>query len=247
MILILTGTPRSASTWLEAVFLAVRERYDLGWVPRGDEPYRADLLAGGLRDRHVYPGVFLPFDELGLGAQRHPYRILHVRRDPRDVLVSLYFAMKHSHVPMGILPVWRERLLALSEAEGMLALVSAHETFMTPWIAILESYLGKGEEDCCLAVEFVDLVSRPHPYLRRYLEWAGFPVDLVWLRDTLDTRTFAHLSGGRSPGQEDVSHHFRKGVAGDWRRRFTPLVKNRFRELHGEALVRLGYERSLDW
>jgi len=247
MILILTSAPRSASTWLEAVFLAVRERYALGWVPRGDAPYRADLQAGGLRDGHIYPGVFLRWDELGLGGQRHPCYVLHVRRDPRDLLVSLYFSMKRSHVPAGILPGWRQRLLALPEEDGLLAIVSAHETFMTAWIAILESYLGKGEADRCHAVEFVELVGHPYAHLRAYLEAAGLGVDPDWLRDTLDARSFSRLAGGRSPGEEDVNHHFRKGISGDWRNRFTPRIAERFKALHGEALVRLGYEKDLDW
>jgi hypothetical protein len=246
MILILTGIARAASTWLEAIFLAAGERYALASVPRGPDPYRADLLACGLRDGHVYAGVFLSWDDLGLPNVRHPYRILHVRRDPRDILVSLYFSLKLSHGAGPLLDEWRAKLQGLSEEDGLLCLVEA-DAFLPPWMAILESYLDKGENDQCHALEFSELVANPYPHLKRYLESAGLTVDPQWLRDTLDARSFVRLSGGRAQGQEDAHHHFRKGVTGDWKHRFTPRVSARFRERHGPMLVRLGYEKDLAW
>jgi len=58
---------------------------------------------------------------------------------------------------------------------------------------------------------------------------------------------FKRLAGGREQGKEDTRSHFRKGVAGDWQKAFTPPVKARFKELYGESLVRLGYEPDLNW
>jgi hypothetical protein len=246
MILILTGVARTASTWLEAIFLAVRERYDLGWVPRGPDPYRADLAAGGLRDGHIYAGVFLRWKQLGLETVRHPYRILHVRRDPRDLVVSVYYSMKLSHGAGPMLEQWRARLQSLSEEEGLLAIVEARD-FLPPWMEILESFLDKGEADGCHALEFAELVANPYPHLKHYLESAGFEVDPQWFRDVLEARSFERLSGGRPPGEEDVNHHFRKGVTGDWRSHFTPRTIALFKERHGQALIRHGYEKDLGW
>jgi hypothetical protein len=246
MILILTGLPRAASTWLEAIFMAVRERYGLEWVPRGRDPYLADLAACGLKDGHIYAGIFLKWEELGLERVRHPRRILHVRRDPRDVLVSLYFSLKLSHGERPELGPWRQRLRNLPEEDGLIHLVEAPD-FVPGWTAIVDSYRDKGASEGCLAVEFAEIVANPYPPLKRYLESANFAVDPEWLRDTLDARSFARLSGGRPPGQEDVNHHFRKGITGDWRNYFTPRVAERFKAAHGAALVRLGYETDLDW
>ena len=58
---------------------------------------------------------------------------------------------------------------------------------------------------------------------------------------------FKRLSDGRRQGEEDVTSHYRKGIAGDWQRAFTPPVKERFKELYGPLLDQLGYAARSDW
>jgi Sulfotransferase domain len=60
-------------------------------------------------------------------------------------------------------------------------------------------------------------------------------------------RSFSRLAGGRRPGEEDVTSHHRKGVAGDWRNHFTDAHVERFKELYNPVLVRLGYETDDRW
>jgi hypothetical protein len=54
-------------------------------------------------------------------------------------------------------------------------------------------------------------------------------------------------TAGRARGTEDRTSHYRKGVAGDWRNYFQEQHQERFNELYGDVLVRLGYESSSDW
>jgi hypothetical protein len=78
-----------------------------------------------------------------------------------------------------------------------------------------------------------------------------------WLRpDKLSTpeflgiihkNRFAAKAGGRRPGDEDVTSHYRKGVAGDWVNHFSPDNRQYFKSNFGELLLKLGYEKSLDW
>lgn len=49
--------------------------------------------------------------------------------------------------------------------------------------------------------------------------------------------SFATLSGGRPPGQEDVHSHYRKGIPGEWQKYFTPELAGRFESLFGEVLL----------
>jgi hypothetical protein len=67
------------------------------------------------------------------------------------------------------------------------------------------------------------------------------------LRRILSEHTFERQSGGRSCGDEDRSHHFRKGVWGDWRNHFTDLHVERFKELYQDVVELLGYESDDDW
>ena len=45
---------------------------------------------------------------------------------------------------------------------------------------------------------------------------------------------------GRKPGQEDQNSFVRKGISGDWRNKFTPEHKARFKEIAGDLLIRVG-------
>ena len=62
----------------------------------------------------------------------------------------------------------------------------------------------------------------------------------------IQERSF-HNRSGRTPGEEDVNHHYRKGVAGDWVNYFTDPVKRSFKSHWGELLVDLGYEKDMNW
>lgn len=52
---------------------------------------------------------------------------------------------------------------------------------------------------------------------------------------------------GRKPGSEDINHHYRKGIIGDWQNHFTPQIKDCFKSNWGDLLIKLGYEKDLNW
>ena len=47
--------------------------------------------------------------------------------------------------------------------------------------------------------------------------------------------------------EEKPSHFYRKGQIGDWQNYFTEDQKRWFKETAGEALVKHGYEKDLNW
>ncbi|HZH38711.1 MAG TPA: sulfotransferase domain-containing protein [Bacillales bacterium] len=59
--------------------------------------------------------------------------------------------------------------------------------------------------------------------------------------------SFSRLSGGREIGRENVTHHYRKGVAGDWKNHFKKQHKQCFKENYNDLLVKLGYEKDDNW
>ena len=58
---------------------------------------------------------------------------------------------------------------------------------------------------------------------------------------------FEKYAKGRSKGQEDTGSHYRRGVGGDWVNHFEPEHVARFKERHGDLLLKLGYESDPDW
>jgi hypothetical protein len=244
VILIHTSVGRTASTWMESILLALCEELPLRCEPRGPDAYRERVAGPGLEDDTVHPAVFLRWDELALERCPHPWRVFHVRRDPRDCLVSGYFANLHSHAPSPEIDRRRARLRAMSEEEGLVWLIG---DYLSPRLEILTSYLGRTRRDGCMTVEFADLVARPVAHVRRMLRFAGWHLPRRTVRGLVESRGFARHTGGRRPGEEDVHHHFRKGVPGDWKHHFTPRVTEAFKEALGKPLIELGYERSLEW
>lgn len=58
---------------------------------------------------------------------------------------------------------------------------------------------------------------------------------------------FSAKTGGRSPGEEDVRNHYRKGISGDWVNHFNSDHIKYFKENYNHLLLKLGYEKIPDW
>jgi hypothetical protein len=79
--------------------------------------------------------------------------------------------------------------------------------------------------------------------LRRVLPAVPFGrLPASYLPQVLDRYSFASLTGGREIGQEDQGHHYRRGIAGDWRNHLKPVHLTAFRERFGDLVERLGYD-----
>ena len=96
-------------------------------------------------------------------------------------------------------------------------------------------------------VRYEDLLERPNEEVERLLGFLGAGTDREIVQHCVSSASFEKLSKGRERGQEDPSSFYRKGVAGDWKNHFTEEDKRVFKEEAGELLIRLGYERDLDW
>lgn len=58
---------------------------------------------------------------------------------------------------------------------------------------------------------------------------------------------FEAKSRGRTPGEEDVKNHYRKGKSGDWTNYFTDEHKSLFKDMYPGLVPSLGYETSDNW
>ncbi len=233
----------------------------LGWV--ANPP--CDVLCLGNAER-----VYL--DTLNA----HDFRGFHVIRDPRDMIVSGYFSHKNSHPAHPDFNPWmvehRARLQACDREDGLIQEIdysSAYFEHMRSWDyhhpRVLETRFEvltrNPRQEFARILEFIGIELVPEGKMqrawRRLASWSGrlltrsdcpiYRVCARHLHDILDQQSFRQLSGGRAVGQEDAHHHFRKGVAGDWRQHFTPRIKKVFKDRFGDLLLQLGYEQSDDW
>lgn len=166
-----------------------------------------------------------------------PYFIF---RDPRDVVVSHVFyvtEMESRHVHHAYyqsLPDFDSRLMV--------------------------SILGRPDSN----IEFSNIADRFAPYL----DWLNHPEvlaihfeDLIHDRAAALTRILDHFLARvplQTPGQlildslesainPTKSPTFRSGKTGEWKKYFTDEHKRIFKDVAGDLLVKLGYEKNNDW
>jgi hypothetical protein len=98
-----------------------------------------------------------------------------------------------------------------------------------------EDIIGDAEGTLLAAFAFIGLLSDTKDDRRRVLQ------------EAIRNNAFAKLSGGRTPGEENVMHHYRHGVVGDWRRYFSVRHKRWFEDRYPQLLIKMGYEADNSW
>jgi hypothetical protein len=190
------------------------------------------------------------------------YRASHFIRDPRDLVVSGYFyhlwtkeawarADDFEWAFFTGLPkfAWVEAdrarrpqrvsyqayLNSLDPERGMLMeMVSRERTFdqMRRWIF---------DNPRILEMRYEEIVGNEEAACARLFDHYGFKPELR-ARGLELAREFGLNNLAKREGS-----HVRSGLPDQWRTHFTPTVKERFKQAHGDLLIRLGYERDNDW
>jgi hypothetical protein len=166
-----------------------------------------------------------------------PYFIF---RDPRDVVVSHVFYVTEMetrhvhHAYYASLPDFDSRLRV-----SILGRPELEIEF--PNIAVrFAPYLGWLDAGSVLGLHFEDLVNDRAIALGRILDHLLARVPLSLPRPTLVQTLETAINPRQSPT-------FRSGKTGEWRRHFTPGIKDLFKSVAGDLLQRLGYEATSNW
>jgi len=164
-----------------------------------------------------------------------------IYRDPRDMLVSQVFFAADMHEEHGMhayyksLPDFGERLkVAITgiDRDG-LRMVSVKQRYegVFQWL----------EQKHVMCIRFEDLINDRDATLNAMLaevEGTGYKIP------TPREQALTILVDAIQPKK---SHTFRSGRTGGWKEHFTEAHKNLFKEVAGDLLVRLGYEKNDDW
>jgi hypothetical protein len=164
-----------------------------------------------------------------------------IYRDPRDLLVSqIYFATdmheEHGmHAYYNSLPDFGARLrvaiTGLEQDEMMMVSVRQRYQSVLQWL--------KQEHVLCLRYEdFLESRQATLGAMLDQVERTGFRIP------TPRARALSILTEAIQPTK---SRTFRSGTAGGWREHFLEEHKRLFKDVAGDLLVRLGYEKNNDW
>lgn len=166
-----------------------------------------------------------------------PYFIF---RDPRDVVVSHVFYvtdMEARHVHHDYyqsLPDFNARLNVsiLGRPDADIEFPNIADRFAP--------YLGWLDHDEVLAIHFEDLINDRASALTRIMDHFLARTPLQTPRQLILDSLESSINPSRSPT-------FRSGKAGEWKKHFTEEQKKIFKDVAGNLLIRLGYEKNNDW
>lgn len=178
---------------------------------------------------------------------KKPIKRFFIIRDARDTMLSFYFSTKKSHaLQVDTMRERRDQLNSLSVEDGLLFLMESGNGM--PAIAeIQQSWLNvPSDGKQFLMVRYEDLVANDQTLFEQIIDYCEISISKKQLQDVVSNNSFQNVSG-RKPGEEDASAHLRKGIAGDWKNYFTPRVKEEFKRLYGDLLIKTGYEKDLQW
>jgi hypothetical protein len=203
------------------------------------------------------------------------FRGFHVIRDPRDIVVSSYFSHLHSHptTDWPELVDHRRELESVGKDRGLYVVIDflsdvlddmATWNYSNPRILELkmEDVARAPVERLREAFGFIGLVDSRRTgvsadiasalaSIKRRRPWMVpfriVPLPASSLDASMRRNAYEVKASGRAKGVENVSSHYRKGVAGDWVNHFGPEHREYFKARYGDLLVKLGYESGLDW
>jgi hypothetical protein len=166
-----------------------------------------------------------------------PYFIF---RDPRDVVVSHVFyvtEMEPNHVHHAYyqsLPGFDARLKAsiLGQPDADVEFPDITGRFVP--------YLGWLDQPSVMKIHFEDLIHDRARTLNLILDHLLSRVPLTMSRETILDALESSINPGKSPT-------FRSGKTGEWMKHFTEEHKQIFKDVAGDLLIRLGYEKDKDW
>ena len=166
-----------------------------------------------------------------------PYFIF---RDPRDVVVSHVFyvtEMEAHHVHHDYyqsLPNFNARLNVsiVGRPDTNIEFSNIADRFAP--------YLGWLDHPSVLKIHFEDLINDRTAMLNRILDHFLARVPLQAPRQLILESLESSINPSRSPT-------FRSGKTGEWRKHFTADHKKIFKDVAGDLLVRLGYEKDNEW
>lgn len=168
-------------------------------------------------------------------------RGFHLIRDPRDALVSQYWSWKNVHQNNNEMILnTRKKLQKLNIEDGLIEILDVFVMLQQLRDWSFNRYKN------ILEVKYENLVENPYSQFQNIFNYLQIDISDQDFQDLVDRNSFQKITN-RIPGEEDYNSHFRKGIAGDWKNYFTERVKYVFKERYGNELIRLGYEKNLDW
>jgi hypothetical protein len=228
------------TVWFGNVLSALSSHYGLRFVHCRDgvEPPRADVY---LFPNARWYGHWKP----SLGT----FRGTHMVRDPRDVVVSGFRYHLWSDEPWVTAPrveygglSYRDHLRSLEPGDGLMA-----ELERACATTVREMAAWDYDQPEILELRYEDLITDEVAGFTSVFEHYGLRGAAAEQGLRFVERSSFRAVSGRAVGETASRSHLRSGRPGDWREHFEDRHVERMKELAGQAIIDLGYERDPGW
>ncbi|RME42934.1 MAG: hypothetical protein D6791_16645 [Chloroflexi bacterium] len=240
---LVNSSPKTGTTWVVRLLSSLPGYRRIGNF-QGDLSRYHTVLPGDVVHGHDW---YTP--ELGAILRSNHIKVIVTLRDPRDQTVSRMFHLRRDpNTP------WYEKMNSLDDYEALMACIEGRPGLPSALdrIKLTQSWLQSDADVLC--VRYEDMVADTAAILKQMLVFLGIRAQDRLVQAIVTRNRFERLTIGRriwrparQPGQENGGSHFRKGIVGDWKNYFHEAHVERFKQVAGEALIELGYERDLDW
>lgn len=252
-LLILCCHHKVGTTWFGKVLPAISEEFGIPLI-RNDQ----SKLGNGAEI------FFQNHSKIDFSSLQN-YRGAHMIRDPRDMVLSGYYyhlwteeewvrmPIKDLRPDMAerwpLLPVneikdmsYQQYLNSLSREEGIIAEMnraySKDIREIMDWDYTNENFFE---------FKYETIRENEEETFRQLFRHYGFNHDAVERSVEIAKQFSFKNRTGRNTGDVDKKSHLRSGKLQQWRDEFNEDHKAHFKKLHGEDLIKLGYEKDLNW
>lgn len=247
--LFIAGLPKSGTTWLERMIASYEGFHEL-MIP---EVARHEMRTGGSHDYELPDDMFTRFrnalvlTKMHIHASPHNTRLLRdsgiryvvLYRDLRDVAVSNYYYVRNfpwhpEH------KYYRNTCLKTGLYLFADRTLGAYRDWIYAW-------RKNRDPELSMVIQYEDLLEDDVGVLRRIAKHFGLDSSDETIERITKANSFREMSGGREKGQSDKKDFTRKGIAGDWKNYFDDTLREKYKEIIGQALIDTGHEKSFDW
>lgn len=173
----------------------------------------------------------------------------HMIRDPRDMIISAYFyhlwtQEEWAHIPRQNLNnlTYQQHLNSLNQEEGLLA-----EMQGTSYEVITEMAGWNYHDPNFFEFKYEDIMRDEQAVFYQIFKHYQFNEDAINTCLNIAEKFSFNNKTKRRKGTVDAKSHLRSGKTGEWQELFNKDHKQKFKELFGDLLIRLGYETNNDW
>jgi hypothetical protein len=249
---LILGYPKSGNTWFcYLLAYSLNVLYDNLAEPavHPRDEWQRKLVKGNLHHKSYIKevnGIWSTHQISKLSEYLNREFLIYLLRDGRDVMVS-YYCYLNRVVPeelrqseqMGLFKYFSSRIKSKFSSNFSMFIKERS----LEWKDHIEKSLVQKPD---MIVKYEDLHQDTCNALKTIFEKMKLDVEETVIQSAIDKFSF-NKCANREKGEEDVKNFYRKGIVGDWHNYFQGRDVSYFKNIAGDLLIELGYEKDYDW